>query len=279
VQDEIRLTSPVTEESWSIPIVFEDEHLLALNKPARLLTSPDRYDPERPNLMKLVHRDIERQAGWARARKLTYLANAHRLDFETSGVILLAKSKPILVNLANQFGSNLPLKTYEALVHGHPMERKFQVSEKIGPHPVRIAEMRIDPKGGKRAETEFEIEEEFKGYTLLQCRPTTGRTHQLRVHLKHVRLPIVGDALYGGKPLLLSLLKKKYHLKKGEVERPLIGRVALHAMSLEIQHPVRSDSLKMVAPLAKDFTVALKYLRKFGGGLPRSEDESVDNAS
>src|SRR3954463_2388619 len=86
----IKLSSPGTHEFWEIPVVFEDEHLLAINKPASLLTSPDRYDPNRPNLMRLLHDGLAERKPWAKARGLTYLANAHRLDFETTGVLLLA---------------------------------------------------------------------------------------------------------------------------------------------------------------------------------------------
>src|SRR5436853_4842027 len=118
--DVIKLSSRATRDFWEIPVVYEDEHLLALNKPPLLLTSPDRYDPERPNLMKLLHRDIERGAPWTKVKKITYLANAHRLDFETSGVILLTKTKPVLVAVANLFGSEKPVKTYVALVDGTP---------------------------------------------------------------------------------------------------------------------------------------------------------------
>src|SRR5947209_981782 len=97
----IKLSAPATREFWKIPVLFEDAQLLAIDKPSRLLTSPDRYDPERPNLMKLLHRDIARNAPWVQERALTYLANAHRLDFETSGILLLAKTKPTLIRLAN----------------------------------------------------------------------------------------------------------------------------------------------------------------------------------
>src|SRR5262252_8066137 len=106
----IKLSSPATNEFWEIPVLFEDEHLLALDKPAGLLTSPDRYDPNRPNLMKLLHAGIADGKPWAVEQKLTYLSNAHRLDFETSGVILLAKTKPVLVELANLFGTEKPEK-------------------------------------------------------------------------------------------------------------------------------------------------------------------------
>ncbi|HEV8543721.1 MAG TPA: pseudouridine synthase, partial [Verrucomicrobiae bacterium] len=121
----IKLSSPETEEFWKIPVLYEDEALFALDKPARLLTSPDRYDPNRPNLMRLLHRDIDRDAPWAKERNLTYLANAHRLDFETSGVLLLAKTKPALIALANEFGTSKPEKQYIALVAGTPSEDSF----------------------------------------------------------------------------------------------------------------------------------------------------------
>ena len=101
----IKLSSPATKGFWEIPVLFEDEHLLALDKPSGLLTSPDRYDAERPNLMKLLHAGIAEGKPWAKERGLTYLSNAHRLDFETSGVILLAKNKETLVKLADMFGA------------------------------------------------------------------------------------------------------------------------------------------------------------------------------
>ena len=97
----IRLSSPATPEFWESQILFEDAHLLALNKPPNLLISPDRHDPKQPSLMALLHTAIAQGNPWAKARGLTYLMNAHRLDLETSGVILLAKSKPVLVALAN----------------------------------------------------------------------------------------------------------------------------------------------------------------------------------
>src|SRR5205085_9021347 len=118
----IKLSSPGTQEYWEIPVLYEDQDLLAVEKPSRLLTSPDRYDPERPNLMKLLHAGISEAKPWARERGLSYLMNAHRLDFATSGVILLAKDKPTLVELANLFGSEKPVKKYVALAQGAPEE-------------------------------------------------------------------------------------------------------------------------------------------------------------
>jgi RluA family pseudouridine synthase len=259
----IKLSSPATKEYWEIPVLFEDEDLLAINKPPLLLSSPDRYDPDRPNLMKMLHRDIERGAPWAKQRNLTYLANAHRLDFETSGVLLLARNKPALVKVANIFGSEKLTKIYAALVHGMPEDESFRIEAKLSPHPTKPGLIRVDPKRGKRSVTEVTVREGFDRYTLLECRPRTGRTHQIRAHLRHVRLPIVGDKQYGGRPLLLSRIKRHYHLKDGQVERPLIATTALHAERLIIPHPIHGTEITIEAPWPKDFTVAVKYLRRF----------------
>jgi RluA family pseudouridine synthase len=260
--DPIKLSSPDTGQFWEIPVAFEDDHLLALNKPPGLLTSPDRYDASRPSLMTLLHAAIAAGKPWARQRRLSYLANAHRLDFDTSGVLLLARTKPVLVQLANLFGGNKPVQTYLTLLPGTPPYPQWEVDAPLAPFPGRPGQMRVDPKDGKKSRTAFEVREQFRGHTLVQCRPFTNRTHQIRVHLKHWGLPICGDRVYGGRPLLLSELKDEYRLKPGKTERPLLSTVALHAEELSLIHPVTGRELKITAPWPKDFAVAVKNLRR-----------------
>lgn len=259
----IKLSSPATKEFWEIPVLYEDDALLAISKPACLLTSPDRYDKDRPNLMRLLHEGIATQKPWAAQRHLTYLSNAHRLDFETTGVLLLAKTKPVLVALANLFGSEKPLKSYVALIEGEPTQEKYTVNAAVMPHPRRLGTMRVDTKNGKKAKTEVRVTERFRGFALVHCRPFTGRTHQIRVHLQHITHPIVADSTYGGHRLFLSKLKRRYDLKPGKTERPLISTVALHAEQLEIPHPVSGEKLQIQAPWPKDLLVAVKYLRRY----------------
>jgi RluA family pseudouridine synthase len=261
----IKLSSSATGEFWEIPILFEDDFLMAVDKPSGLLTSPDRYDSARPNLMKLLHAGIAAQKPWARERHLDYLSNAHRLDFETSGVMLLAKSKPVLVALADLFGSEKPMKQYVALAAGAPPAEEFEVDAPLAAHPFKPGVMRVDTRNGKRSRTRFEVLENFPrfGYVLLRCNPVTGRTHQIRVHTTHSGLRLVGDELYGGQALWLSQLKKNYRLKPGQEERPLMSRVALHAEQLRLPHPVNGEIAAISAPWPRDLSVAVKYLRKF----------------
>lgn len=276
----IKLSSPATREFWEIEVLHEDAQLLAINKPARLLTSPDRYDPARPNLMRLLLDGVAAGKPWARARGLTYLANAHRLDFETTGILLLAKDRPSLITLANHFGSEIPKKTYFAIVHGTPAEDEFTVDAALAADRFKLGLMRVN-RAGKKSRTDFRVLEKFAGCSLLECRPHTGRTHQIRVHLQHAGHPIYGDPLYGGDWLLLSTIKRgNYHLKRGRTERPLIGSLALHAAKLDLPHPADAHPVHIEAAPPREFNVALKYLRRYaapgaaGMDLPEPEDET-----
>lgn len=268
----IKLSSPETQEFWKIPVLFEDDVLLAVDKPALVLTSPDRDRTERPNLMAMLHRDIKRAAPWSITRGVTYLATTHRLDFETSGVLLLAKTKSTLVNIANQFGIEHQHKTFWALVEGTPSQDEFTMDAKLSPHPLRVGQMQLDVKHGKRATTHVRVLERFQRHTWIECRPTTDRTHQIRFHLQHAAVPLAGDSLYGGHQLLLSKLKRDFRLKHGQVEHPLISRVALHLSELTVAHPVSGQTITISAPIPHDLAVALKFLRKYA---PLSQPSSL----
>jgi RluA family pseudouridine synthase len=262
----VKLSSPATREFWEIPVLHEDGELLALDKPAGLLTSPDRLAPERPSLMALLHAGIEAGKPWARERNLSYLANAHRLDFETSGVLLLAKTKPALVALADQFSSGKLVRHYLALVQGVPPEDRFFVDQKIGPHPLQSGRMRIDPRDGKKSKTNFVVLERFSRWSLLRCTPEMERPWQIRLHLDHAGFTVVADEVHGGKKLWLSRLKKDFYLKPGREERPLISQTALHLEELSLTHPATQNPLTIKSEWPKHLRVAIKYLRQYGTG-------------
>ncbi len=262
----IKLSCSATHQFWEIPVLYEDEHLLALDKPAGLPASRDSRIPDAPALIALLHAGIERSASWSREAGRSYLAPAQRLDAEASGLFLLAKSKPVLVSLLNAFGAEQSGRSYAALVQSTPPSDTFRNGAKLAVNPIIPGAFRVDPHRGKRSLTAFETVEKFDGYTLMKCEALTDRAHQIRVHLRNLGLPIVGDELYGGKPLLLSRLKSGYRLKPNRTERPLLGRPALHADSLTIPHPVTGAELKIIAPWPKDLTVAVKYLRRYAAG-------------
>lgn len=259
----IKLSSPATREFWEIPVLFEDEHLLALDKPAGLLATADSDDLARPNLISLIHDAIAAGKPWTRERGLTYLIHCHRLDPETSGVFLLAKSKTVMAAVTNLLNSETPARTFLALTQGSPTSEHFTIVAKLAPHPTKPGLTHVDQNRGKKSQTTFEVLELFTSYALLKCQPTPDRRHQVRAHLRHAGLPVVGDKLYGGRPLLLSRLKPNYRLKPGHKERPLISQPAVHAESLVLPHPVTGQPITIIAPWPKNIAVAVKFLRRF----------------
>jgi len=218
--------------------------------------------------MKLLLRGIERGAPWTKGRGIAYLANAHRLDESTSGVLLLARTKAALVSLAEQFGSEKANRIYNVLVRGVAAleQTEFKTDAKIAPHPLMSGVYRVDLKLGKRARTEFTVLERFRNCMLMECRPLTDRPHQVPVHLKHVGFRLIGDEIYGSAPLFLSSLKPDYRQKKTHEERPLIGRPAMHLCKVTFIHPASGVEMVVESPLAKDFAVSVKYLRRYSTG-------------
>jgi RluA family pseudouridine synthase len=256
--------------------LYEDDAIIAFDKPSGLLVAPDRWDKERENLMGLVHEKLGR-----------HIANVHRLDADTSGLLLCAKTKPALDFVSGQFQSKTVQKRYLAMVVILPPERAmkvvapirdgagslpdtFAVDLGLGPDERQPGRMRVfKRRGGKDSTTEFTVRERFGKFVFLECRPLTGRTHQIRVHLAAAGAPVLNDVFYGDpeERLILSELKRRY--KGRDEEKPLIGRLALHASELDLTHPVTRERITLRAPLPNEFEVALKYLRKFTPGVHR----------
>jgi len=242
---------------------MEDADVMALNKPAGLLMASDRDDKSRENLLGLIHAGIHLQRPWAKLHGMSYLAHVHRLDFGTSGVVILARNKPALVNLARQFYQQKPRKTYVALIQGTLPQPEMVIDFPLAHSLVQPGVTVVDHHRGKPSVTRVTQLEAFRGYSLIKAEADTDRVHQIRVHLREVGCPLVADHDYGtGFPLLLSELKKHYRMKR-EGEHPLMARPALHAERIELVHPITSAPLVIEATWSKDFTVAVKYLRKF----------------
>jgi RluA family pseudouridine synthase len=264
-------TVRLSREWRAIEVLYEDDDLLALNKPAGLLAVPDRFDKTRPDLMSLL------QA----ARPAEFLANVHRLDFNTSGVFVVARNSETFRKLVRQFRDRATRKTYVAICHGCPAVSvvgaisnrglaptdRQSIDLPIGRHPKIPGHARIDHAHGSNARSVVSVREKFRGFALVEVVIETGRMHQVRVHLQAIGCPLVGDTDYGGEPLLLSQLKRGYKPKDDESERPLLDRPALHAEQLTLIRPMEGEPpgepLTITAPRPKDLTVALKYLRRF----------------
>lgn len=216
-----------------------------LNKPAGVATLNDRNDPN--NLLDWV-------------RELVPDAQAcHRLDKETSGCIAFAKNPEAYRHLAIQFEKRKVQKVYHAIADGLHEFREERVTLPI--LQMNNGLVTINRLEGKQAETIFTTLEAYRAHSLIECRPVTGRMHQIRIHLKSLKAPISGDEAYGGKPLFLSEIKRNFNLKKDTEEQPLIRRVALHAFALAYEN-VDGSALRVEAPYFKDFSVAVKQLSK-----------------
>lgn len=253
-------------QKLELNILYEDNDLLVIDKPAGLLVIPDRWDASKPTVVKLARAYLNTQAAAAG----TIVAEppriwvVHRLDRDTSGVLILAKTDRVHAALSQQFERRTVLKTYLALVSGQGIRAEGVIRLPIGPHPQRPGMMAIQRGRGKSAITRYAAVERFRGYTLLDVRPQTGRSHQIRVHVQAIGHPLAIDPLYGSsEPLLLSALKPSYRPKAGAVEHPLMVRLTLHAQALELIHPTRGDMCTWVAPLPKDFAAVLRNLRRY----------------
>lgn len=230
-------------------IIFEDDELVAVNKPAGMLSIPDRKQSE-PSLKDLL------------LKKYENIFTVHRLDRDTSGLIIFAKNETAHKYLCGLFTDRKINKIYIGIVKGKPREDKGSIIAPIGENPARKGMMNVH-RNGKPSHTDYEIIEGNESYSLVRFQLHTGRTHQIRVHAKEIGHPLACDELYGdGKPVLLSSVIKKYNLsKKEEEEKPLISRLALHSYQLEFENR-NGKQMKLETPIPKEFLVLMKQLNK-----------------
>lgn len=233
-------------------ILFQNEELVAVNKPSGLLSIPDREGKEVSLKVLLQH-------------QLGPVWTLHRLDKDTSGVILFARSESMHRHLSAAFEERNVEKEYRGLVLGVPTATQKTIDAPIREHPVKKGTMTVHAKG-KPSVTEYRILEPLGKYTWMWFRIHTGRTHQIRVHMQNEGHPIACDPVYGdGQPILLSQLKRNYKLSRHDLtERPLLNRLALHAARLAVPLP-EGNTLELEAPLPKDLQATLQQLRKLTG--------------
>ena len=198
-------------QKLNLNILDEDDDVLVIDKPAGVYpVIPDRWDASKPTVVKLARAYLNAQAvtNGARSAEPPHIWVVHRLDRDTSGVLIMAKSSGVHAALSQQFEHGKVLKTYLALVSGQGIRAEGMIRLPIGLHPQRPGMMAIQRRHGKSALTRYTAIERFRGYTLLDVRPRTGRSHQIRVHAQAIGHPLAIDPLYGSsEPLFLSALK------------------------------------------------------------------------
>ena len=227
-------------ENIPLNIIFEDEHMLAINKSAGLVVhpAPGHFTGTLVNALLYHCNDLSGIGGAERP------GIVHRLDKETSGLVLVAKTEAAHKVLAVQFKKREIQKEYLAFVKGKIKKDKGSIESLIGRHKTHRKKMVAGGNEGRSACTHYEVLQRFKNFTYLKLRPETGRTHQIRVHLASMNHPVIGDKLYGGKNPNFDTIKMDRH--------------ALHALHLELKHPIIEKSLSLSAPIPIDMANILK---------------------
>ncbi len=235
-------------EAIDLDILYEDEDLLVINKPAGLVVHPAAGNHTGTLLNALLHHcpAIE---GIPRA------GIVHRLDKDTTGLMVVAKTLSAHTDLVDQLQERIVSREYEAVAVG-TMTGGGTVEARIGRHPKQRKQMAVVEEGGKRAVTHYRLVERFPSHTHIRVKLETGRTHQIRVHMAHIRHPLVGDPIYGG----------RFKIPKGASDELIealkdFPRQALHAASLGLEHPTTGEYCEWSAPLPEDFQALLKALK------------------
>jgi len=184
--------------SVRVPVLYEDREVMVVDKPAGWMLAPPDWQATRRNLWAALEEGVAAGAWWARSRGLRLLRPVHRLDAETTGVLLLAKAQPALQHFSKLFASGGMEKTYLAVCAAKPFRESWAERAPLADRLDREGRIRVDERHGRPAETAFRLRARRPGRSLIEARPRTGRTHQIRVHLAREDCPILGDVLYGG---------------------------------------------------------------------------------
>jgi 23S rRNA pseudouridine1911/1915/1917 synthase len=239
-----------------LDVLYEDAHALAVNKPAGLSAVPDPASLECQLINGLLYY-VQHDSPSPCQR----IHVVHRLDKETTGVLLVAKDVATARHLCERFELREVLKLYLAVVRGEVAEDEGEVDRALAQHTG--GRMRLRERRGKPAQSRYRVLERFRGLTLVQVQPLTGRQHQVRLHMSAIGHPLAVDTLYGGSQAVhLSELKQGYRPKADRPERPLMDRLTLHAQRLELDQ-ADGTRLSVEAPLPADFERLLRALRKF----------------
>ncbi|MFT7487603.1 MAG: 23S rRNA pseudouridine1911/1915/1917 synthase [Candidatus Paceibacteria bacterium] len=244
-------TVSAEEAARQLPILFEDDDILVVDKPAGLLS----HRTEGGNEITLAELAVAHAGPLPSVQGEGRPGVVHRLDRETSGVMVLGKNEQSLNELMRQFREREVTKTYAVLVAGEPRFQSDWIELPLGRpprHPERMG-VKAEADGGRPASTFYDVQERFEGFTFLHCQPKTGRTHQIRVHLSEIEMEVIGDKVYRA---------KGKRLKRPGDDAPRSHRQMLHARRLEFKHPVTGQPLSFQVELPEDFQALLDYFRK-----------------
>lgn len=259
----VRVTIPPSRKSSIDPepiplrILHQDEHLAIIEKPAGIVMHPSPHQMSGTMVNALLHH-LDNLSGIGGEERPGIV---HRLDRLTSGVIVVAKTDRAHQDLSRQFKDRTIQKTYHAIVRGEWTAREGTLNLPIGRSFLNRKRMMVRTDGeGRESVTHYRIEEAFDGYALAEVKPRTGRTHQIRVHMAKIRLPVACDALYGREQrIYLSDLMKR---PRPTDEQPIIERQALHASRLRFEHPGSGEWMEFEVPIPPDMQALLEALRE-----------------